>query len=68
MNALIQAEFNKALCSYDSLSSEHSKRLADAYTEIGVVFKEAGIPTLEKIAALQAAWFRAHSQREVVVT
>lgn len=44
--------------SYDALSEEHRERLAQLYTEIGIVFRDAGITTLERIAALQAAWFR----------
>lgn len=44
--------------SYDALSAEHRARLAALYTEIGIVFRDAGMSSLERIAALQAAWFR----------
>ena len=47
-----------SVASYQELSDEHKLRLASAYTDIGLVYQEAGMMSLSKIAALQAAWFR----------
>lgn len=57
---LVDQQVYRALStsSYDNLSADHRARLAKAYTEIGLIYQEAGIDTLSKVAALQAAWFR----------